>query len=87
MGGYECADLINNRGNRVDLLQQTHHDARAAEDYALLAAAGITTVREGIRWSVVEKQPHQYDFNEVENRIAAAKKTGIQQLPRYITRL
>jgi beta-glucosidase/6-phospho-beta-glucosidase/beta-galactosidase len=80
MGGYECADLVNNRGNRVDLLQHTHHDVRVAEDYALLAAAGITTVREGIRWSVVEKQPHQYDFSEVIHRITAAQKQGIQQL-------
>lgn len=80
IGGYECADLINNRGNRVDLLHDTFHDVRVAEDYALLAAAGITTVREGIRWSVVEKQPYQYDFSEVKARIAAARKGGIQQL-------
>lgn len=80
MGGFECADLINNRGNRVDLLQHTYHDVRIEEDYAALAAAGITTVREGIRWSVVEKQPHQYDFSEVKARITTAQKFGIQQL-------
>jgi beta-glucosidase/6-phospho-beta-glucosidase/beta-galactosidase len=80
IGGYECADLINNRGNRVDLLQHTHHDVRVAEDYALLAAAGIATVREGIRWSVVEKEPYHYDFSEVKARMAAAKQQGIQQL-------
>ena len=77
IGGYECADIINNRGNRVDLLQDTFHDVRVTEDYALLAAAGITTVREGMRWSVVEKQPHQYDFSEVRQRIAAAQQHGM----------
>lgn len=80
IAGYECADLINNRGNRVDLLAQTGHDKKIIEDYRLLANAGITTVREGIRWSFVEKQPHTYDFSEVKNRILAAQKTGIQQL-------
>ena len=80
IGGYECADMINNRGNRVDLLKDTFHDVRVEEDYALLAAAGITTVREGIRWTLVEKTSGHYDFSEVENRIAAAKKWGIQQL-------
>lgn len=80
IGGYECADIVNNRGNRVDLLTATHHITRIAEDYALLAQAGIKTVREGIRWSFVEKTPHQYDFSEVKNRITAAQEAGIQQV-------
>lgn len=80
MGGYECADMINSRHNRVDLLQLTGHDIHAAEDYRLLAGAGIRTVREGIRWSVVEKEPYSYDFTEVKNRILAAQTAGIQQL-------
>jgi beta-glucosidase/6-phospho-beta-glucosidase/beta-galactosidase len=80
MGGYECADHINNRGHRVDLLAATGHDVKAEEDYQQLAAAGIHTVREGIRWSFVEKQPQVYDFSEVQNRMAAAQKWGIQQV-------
>lgn len=80
IGGYECADHINNRGNRVDLLKETAHDTRIDEDYALLAAAGVRTVREGIRWSYVEKQPHIHDFSEVKARIFSAQKAGIQQL-------
>jgi beta-glucosidase/6-phospho-beta-glucosidase/beta-galactosidase len=79
MGGYECADMINNRGNRVDLLVETAHDSRIVEDYQLLKQAGILTVREGIRWSVVEKTPYVYDFSEVINRIQAAQEAGIQQ--------
>jgi hypothetical protein len=80
IGGYECADLINNRGSRVDLVVNTGHDLKVEEDYSLLAQAGIKTVREGIRWSFVEKKAHQYDFTEVKNRIIAAQKAGIQQL-------
>jgi beta-glucosidase/6-phospho-beta-glucosidase/beta-galactosidase len=80
IGGYECADMINNRRQRVDLLHLTGHDEHVEEDYALLAAAGIKTVREGIRWSVVGKEPFSYHFSEVKNRILAAQKFGIQQL-------
>jgi beta-glucosidase/6-phospho-beta-glucosidase/beta-galactosidase len=80
MGGYECADHMNNRGNRVDILSETAHDERTAEDYLLLKAAGIETVREGIRWSYVEKHPYVYNFSEVKNRINAAKQAGIQQI-------
>ncbi|MDB5250961.1 MAG: hypothetical protein JWP27_130 [Flaviaesturariibacter sp.] len=80
IGGYECADLINKFGERVDLLRKTSHDTHVIEDYTRLAAAGIKTVREGIRWSVVEKIPGVYDFTEVRNRLLAAQRTGIQQL-------
>lgn len=80
IGGYECADHINKHGNRVDLLQITAHDTRTEEDYILLSQLGIKTVREGIRWSVVEKTSGVYDFSEVLLRIKAAQKHGIQQL-------
>ena len=80
IGGFECADMINNRGHRVDLLAATFHDTKADEDYAMIAAEGITTVREGIRWSVVEATPFQYDFSEVVARMQAAKRHGIQVL-------
>lgn len=79
MGGFECADHINRSGVRVNLLSDTHHDTRVAEDYAALKAIGILTVREGIRWSFVERAPYDYDFEEVRNRIRAGLKAGITQ--------
>lgn len=79
-GGFECADIVNNRGNRVDLLDLTFHHTRVEEDYSHLLNLGIRTVREGIRWSVVEKQPYRYDFSEVALRIDAAEKYGMQQV-------
>ncbi|MGQ2985011.1 hypothetical protein [Flavobacterium sp.] len=80
MGGFECADHINRSGTRVNLLRVTEHDIRALEDYRDLAKLGIYTVREGICWSAVEKAPYVFDFSEVENRIRAAERTGIQVL-------
>ncbi len=79
-GGFECADHINRSGDRINLLKETEHDKRSGEDYRLLTEIGITTVREGICWSEVEKIPFTYDFSEVKYRIEIAKELGIQQV-------
>ena len=80
MGGYECADKMNAYGNRVDLLTITGHLQLIEQDYALLEDFHIATVREGIRWSQVEKKPYQYDWSSVATMIEAGKKCGIQQV-------
>lgn len=78
MGGYECADHINRSGERVNLLKETEHDLRAAEDYRDLAGLGIHVAREGICWSAVEVAQYVFDFTEVGNRIKHADEAGIQ---------
>lgn len=78
MGGFECADHINRSGNRINLLKETEHHLRVEEDYQLLLNMGISTVREGICWSVVEGKKNHYDFTEVLNRVKIAEKLGIQ---------
>ena len=65
MAGYECTDQLNSSGDRVDLLNATGHTIQLAQDYADVQKFGIKTVREGIRWSQVEKNPFQYDFSVV----------------------
>ncbi len=65
MAGYECTDQQNAFGNRVDFLPLTGHLQRLDEDYRDLAPFGIRTVREGIRWSQVEKSPYRYDWETV----------------------
>ncbi|WP_225872311.1 glycoside hydrolase family 1 protein [Pedobacter frigidisoli] len=80
MAGFECSDQLNHYGNRVDLLTITGHLDNLVSDYKLLTDFGISTVREGIRWSQVEKTPYVYDFSVVEKMMAAAKSTGIQQI-------
>lgn len=80
IGGFECADHLNRSGERVNLLRITEHDIRAEEDYKLLLDIGISTVREGICWSVVELGSDNYDFSEVLNRMEIAEKLGIQQI-------
>ncbi|SEJ38769.1 Beta-glucosidase/6-phospho-beta-glucosidase/beta-galactosidase [Dyadobacter sp. SG02] len=80
MAGFECADQLNASGNRVDMLEMTAHLELIHDDYARISALGLKTVREGIRWSVVEKEPFRYDFSYVLEMIHAARAGGIQQI-------
>ncbi|WP_439557875.1 amine oxidase [Dyadobacter sp.] len=80
MGGFECSDQLNSSGNRVDLLDITGHLDLMREDYARIRSLGIQTVREGIRWSVVEFLPYQYNFDTVAEMMHAADDLDIQQI-------
>ncbi|RZM21734.1 MAG: amine oxidase, partial [Pedobacter sp.] len=80
MGGFECSDQLNHYGDRVDLLNVTGHIQYVSSDYDLLNQVGITTVREGIRWSQIEKRPYVYDFSTVATMIDAGIEKRIQQI-------
>jgi len=80
MGGFECSDKINAFGNRVDLLSATGHIDQLQSDYQMLEVLNIRTVREGIRWSFVEKNPYRYDWSVVEAMIKTAHGSGVQIL-------
>lgn len=80
MAGFECTDQLNAFGNRVDLLKATGHIEMISEDYQQLSVFGMATVREGIRWSQVEKVPYQYDWSSVAAMITAGKQNNIQQV-------
>lgn len=78
MAGFECADQQNAFGERVDLIKLTGHDRFINEDYQSIKNLEITTVREGIRWSFVEKTPFVYDWTQVEEIIINSKNNQIQ---------
>lgn len=78
MAGFECTDKLNAFGNRVDFLELTGHYQHLADDYLALHPFNMTTVREGIRWSRVEKQPNTYDWEPVKKMMAQSKESGIQ---------
>lgn len=80
MAGFECTDKLNAFGNRVDFLSTTGHLDYINEDYKDLEQFNIATVREGIRWSRVEKQPYVYDWSAVAHMIEAGKRNNIQQV-------
>ncbi|MEO7310067.1 MAG: amine oxidase [Chitinophagaceae bacterium] len=80
MAGFECADHLNSFGNRVDLSAITGHLNMVSADYKNLEYFKIHTVREGIRWAIVEKSPYRYDWSSVAKLITAARENNIQQI-------
>jgi len=80
MGGFECTDQLNTHGDRVDFLHVTAHLELIMEDYTLLQQFQMKTVREGLRWSMVEVRPYVYDFSTAKKMIITARDLGIQQI-------
>ncbi|WBO83861.1 glycoside hydrolase family 1 protein [Hymenobacter yonginensis] len=80
MAGYECTDQLNAFGHRVDFLPLTGHLQFIDDDYQALHQHQLGTVREGIRWSQIEKTPYQYDWSTVRQMLAAGQRHGIQQV-------
>lgn len=78
LGGFECASHRRNDGKRLDLLAATGHDQRAAADYRQLASHGIRTVRDGVRWHLIERTPGQYDWSSFLPMLHAAAATDTQ---------
>ncbi len=78
MGGFECSTHYTRERRRVDVLEATQHDANAASDYRHLRGLGISTVREGLRWHLIEKTPGVYDFSSALPLVHAARESGTQ---------
>ena len=78
-GGFECSThrRANDRA-RVDVIAASQHDAHAAHDYAALGDLGILTVRDGLRWHLIERAPGRYDWSSLEQQLAASEATGTQ---------
>ncbi len=83
MGGFECSTHRNDRGKRLDLIASTRHEEFAEADYARLAAEGLKTARDGVRWHLIETHPFRYDFSSLKRQVDASKKTGIQVIWDY----
>lgn len=78
VGGLECSSHRLGSGKRLDMLNSTQHDRFVAQDYRHLKEHGFATIRSGIRWHLIEKSPHQYDFSTVLPMIRAAREEGVQ---------
>src|SRR3954452_17599949 len=62
IGGFECSTHRRRDGRRLDLLASTCHDVNVAADYRMLADRGIRTVRDGVRWHLIETSPGHYGW-------------------------
>jgi hypothetical protein len=77
-GGFECSLHKRLDGDRLDLLASTGHDRFVRHDYLRLHDVGIRTVRDGIRWHLIEQHPGKYDFSSLLPMLRAARETGTQ---------
>ena len=80
MAGFECTDQLNAFGHRVDFLPLTGHLELLDQDYRAIGQHELRTVREGIRWSQVERRPYEYDWTTVQVLLDAGRRHGIQQV-------
>lgn len=78
MAGFESACHINRQRVRLDMIAATQHDRFAREDYARLVRVGIRTVRDTVRWHLIEQTPGTYDFSSMDPMIAAGRAEGVQ---------
>lgn len=80
MAGFECTDQQNAFGNRVDFLTLTGHLQLLDDDYQAVQSFNMSTVREGIRWSQVERTPYHYDWSTVQVLLEAGQRHNMQQI-------
>lgn len=78
LGGFECSTHRRADGRRLDLLAATRHDALAAEDYHAMREHGLRTLRDGLRWHLIETTPRQYDWSSFLPMLRAANANGVQ---------
>ncbi|MCA1650583.1 MAG: beta-glucosidase, partial [Acidobacteria bacterium] len=78
MAGFESACHINGKGTRLDMIHATQHDRFVDEDYANLATMGIRSVRDTVRWHLVERTPGVFDFSSMDPMLGAARRHGLQ---------
>ena len=78
MGGFECSTHRLRSGRRLDVIAATRHDELAVADYRRLAAAGLRTARDGLRWHLIERSPGTYDFASVLPMLEAARQAEVE---------
>jgi beta-glucosidase/6-phospho-beta-glucosidase/beta-galactosidase len=78
LGGFECSTHRRRDGRRLDLLAATRHDRLAAQDYQQLADFGIRSVRDGLRWHLIEASAGRYDWSSFLPTLHAARDCDVQ---------
>jgi beta-glucosidase/6-phospho-beta-glucosidase/beta-galactosidase len=76
--GFECSSHRRRDGVRLDLIRATGHDRHVLRDYQLCGELGFRTLRDGLRWHLIEKAPGQYDWSSWMPALEAAEQAGMQ---------
>lgn len=77
LAGFDCASQVQAGRGRLDLTAELQHDRYCDDDYGMLAPFGFRTVRDGVRWHLIERRPGRYDFSTVEPLRQAARRHGL----------
>jgi beta-glucosidase/6-phospho-beta-glucosidase/beta-galactosidase len=76
--GFECSSHRRRDGVRLDLIRATGHDRHVLNDYRQCRALGLRTLRDGLRWHLIEKSPGKYDCSSWLPMLEAAEEFGLQ---------
>src|SRR5947207_3063730 len=76
--GFECSSHRRRDGVRLDLIRATGHDKHVLRDYRLCSELGFRTLRDGLRWHLIEKAPGKYDWSSWVPALEAAEQAGIE---------
>lgn len=78
-GGFESSThrRVHDQ-RRLDMIAASHHDVHALDDYRALARLDILTVRDGLRWYLIEREPGRYDWSSLDRQLEAARAVGVE---------
>jgi len=76
--GFECSSHRRADGVRLDLIRATAHDIHVADDYRRCASLGLKTIRDGLRWHLIERSPGVYDWESWRSMVQAGQDAGVQ---------
>ncbi len=80
-GGFESSTHRRAHDRqRIDMIAASHHDVHAEHDYRALARHNILTMRDGLRWHLIEREPGRYDWSSLDRQLAAARATGSEMI-------
>jgi len=78
LGGFECSTHRRADGRRLDVIAASWHDRLALHDYRQLREHGMDSVRDGVRWHLVEATPGRHDWSSLLPMLRAAGKADMQ---------
>lgn len=76
--GFECSSHRRRDGVRLDLIRATGHDKHVLQDYRLCRQLGFGTIRDGLRWHLIEAEPGKYDWSSWLPALEGAERAGVQ---------
>ena len=76
--GFECSSHRRRDGVRLDLIRATGHDKHVLRDYRRCHELGFRTLRDGLRWHLIEKSPGNYDWSSWLPALEAAEAVGLE---------